>query len=214
MATHTRSGLPARGDSTLAKRRLMEGALTLFSRDGYNGVSVRDIAKELDQHPTSIYAHVSSKQDLLFELVKMGHEELRDRIRLALLEVDDRPENQLYAIAHANALTHLTIPELARVCHSEARHLSPEQSAVIDVLRVDMGMLLRDVINRGITQGVFSPPDLAVTVQAIIAMGTRVVDWWNPALGIDPDHVASTQAELVLRMLQTCAPVSNPSTTP
>jgi AcrR family transcriptional regulator len=197
-----RATLPERSDLTPAKRRLLEGAHTLFSRQGYNGISVRDIAKELDQHPTSIYAHVSSKQDLLFELVKMGHEELRDRIRLAMLEVDGRPENQLRAITHANALTHMTVPDLARVSHNESRHLSEQQSALIQVLNVDMGMLLRDVINRGIALGDFHPVDTEVTVSAIIAMGARVVDWWRPEHGPEPEHVAAAQAEIAVRMLQ------------
>jgi AcrR family transcriptional regulator len=196
-----RATLPERTELSVARRRLFETALALFSRDGYNGVSVRDIVKELDQHPTAIYAHVSSKQELLFELVKMGHEELRDRIRLAVLEADGHPEAQLRAIVHANALTHLTLPDLARICHSEQGCLSPEQAAVIDVLRVDMGSLLRDVINRGVAHGVFDPPDLAVTIAAITVMGTRVVDWWTPGLGIDPTHIAATHADLAVRML-------------
>ncbi len=213
MSTSVRANLPERSDFTPAKRRLLEGALALFSREGYNGISVRDIAKELGQHPTSIYAHVSSKQDLLFELVKMGHEELRDRIRLAMLEVDGRPENQLRAIAHANALTHMAVPDLARVSHNESRHLSDQQGALIEVLRVDMGTLLRDVIHRGIALGVFHSPNPAVTVSAIIAMGTRVVDWWSPEQGPTPESVAAAQAELALRMLQPWVPMPGPLTT-
>jgi AcrR family transcriptional regulator len=196
-----RAALPERTDLSSARRRLFETALALFSKEGYHGVSVRDIVKELDQHPTAIYAHVRSKQELLYELVKMGHEELRDRIRLAVLEADNHPEAQLRAIVRANALTHLSVPDLARVCHSEYAYLSAEQLAVIDVLRVDMGSLLRDVINRGVAQGVFEPPDLTVTIAAIIAMGTRVVDWWTPELGQDPASIASTHADLAVRML-------------
>ncbi len=202
MTTFVRAALPERSGLTAAKRRLLEGALALFSRDGYHGVSVRDIAKELDLHPTSIYAHVGSKEDLLFELVKMGYEELRDRIRLALLEVDERPENQLRAIVHANALTHMTTADLARVCHNESRHLSAHQLEIIEVLRIDMGTALRDVVNRGVAQGVFAPPDIDVTIASIVAMGTRVVDWWRPELGVHPEHVAATHADLALRMLK------------
>jgi AcrR family transcriptional regulator len=193
--------LPHRTDLSPARRRLFVTALSLFSRDGYYGVSVRDIAKELDQAPTAIYAHVSSKEELLYELVKMGHEELRDQIRLAVLEADGAPEAQLRAIVTANALTHLALPDLARVCHAESGYLSPEQTAVIEVLIDDMGALLRDVINRGVAQGVFDAPDLNITASAIAAMGARVVDRWKPELGVDPQHVADTHAELAVRML-------------
>ena len=202
MSTSVRSALPQRPGVTSAKQRLLEGALGLFSRVGYHGVSVRDIAKELDQHPTSLYAHVSSKQELLFELVRAGHEELRDQVRLALLEADGTPGSQLRAIVRANVLTHLSFPDLVRVSHNEFRHLSAQQAAVIEVLRVDLGTTLREVVSRGVALGVFAPPDAAVTVAAIVAMSTRVVDWWSPSLGVDPEHVATTQAELAVRMLR------------
>ena len=196
-----RAALPESAALTPARRRLFESALALFSRDGYNGVSLRDIAQDLDLHATAMYAHVRSKQELLFELVKMGHEELRDKVRIAVLEADNHPEQQLRALVHANALTHLTVPELARICHSESAALSPEQAAVIEVLAVDLGALLRDVVERGIAQGVFDARDADVAVFTIAAMGARVVDWWTPELGPSREHVAATQADYAVRML-------------
>lgn len=201
MKTLERATLPERSELSPARRRLFETALALFSRDGYNGVSVRDIVGELGQQPTAIYAHVNSKQELLYELVKMGHEELRDRIRTAVLDASGDPLDQLRAIAHANAMTHLTVPELARVCHNEYTNLSPQQCAVIDVLRADLGSLLRDVVARGITSGAFAPAEPAVAMYAVTAMGTRVTDWWTPGHPLDRDTVATAQADLAVRML-------------
>ena len=193
--------LPERPELSAARRRLFDACLGLFSRYGYNGVSVRDIARELDQQPTAIYAHVGSKQELLYQLVKIGDEELRDRVREALLEAGSDPTDQVRAIVAANARTHLTFPELARVSHREYTHLSPQQRAVTDVLRMDLGALLRDVIRRGMAQGVFGPPDLEVTQFAIVSMGVRLVDWWAVDLGVDVEQVAAAHAELAIRML-------------
>ena len=195
-----RALLPARPELTPARRRLFETALRLFGERGYHGVSVRDIVGELDQHPTAIYAHVSSKQDLLFALVRIAHEELRDRVRLALLEAGTAASAQLRAIVMANALTHLELPELAQITASEVRHLSDEQRAVLDVLRNDLGALLRDVVERGIAQGAFTPADPVVALYAITTMGVHVHDWWTPAKG-SPHQVATAQADLALRIM-------------
>lgn len=200
-APTTSAPLPDRPELSPARRRLFQAALGLMSRDGYHGVSVRDIVRELDQHPTAIYAHVSSKQELVFELVRIAHEELRDRVRGALLSAGSEPTEQLTAVVSSNVLTHLTYPELARVAHSEHDRLSDEQKAVIDVYRTETGRLLRDVVQRGISLGAFSPCDVEITVIAIVTMGVRIVDWWRPELGVDPHHVAATHAELALRML-------------
>ena len=193
--------LPDRPELSAARRRLFETALALFSRTGYNGVSVRDIVAELDQHPTAIYAHVSSKQELLFEVILIGYEELRDRLRSAVLEAGSDPAAQLRAIVSTNASTHLTYPELARVIHSEAGLLSESQRAIIDVFRQDLGGLLREVAARGVVQGVFNPPDLEITLLAITSMGVNVIDWWTVGMGVDIAHIAATHADLAIRML-------------
>ena len=194
--------LPERVGLSPARRRLFETALALMSRDGYHGVSVRDIARELDQQPTAIYAHVRSKQELVFELIRMGHEELRDRVRAAVLTAGSDPEHQLMAVVASNVLTHLTFPELARVAHSEHDRLTAEQKAVIEVYRTDLGTLLRDVVRRGVAQGVFRPSDVEITVVAIVTMGVRIVDFWTAEMGMDLDHIAATHAELAVRMLR------------
>ena len=193
--------MPDRAELSPARRRLFETALALMSRDGYHGVSVRDIVRELGQHPTAIYAHVSSKQELVFELVRIAHEELRDRVRAAVLSAGADPVDQLQAIVASNVLTHLTYPELARVSHSEQGQLSSEQQAVIEVHRQDLGRLLRDVVHRGVEQGAFSPDDVEIKVTAIVTMGVRIVDLWTTEMGVDVAHIAAVHADLAVRIL-------------
>lgn len=194
--------MPEREELSPARRRLFETALALMSRHGYHGVSVRDIVRELGQHPTAIYAHVGSKQELLFELLRIAHEELRDRVRAAVLTAGTDPTDQLRAVVTSNVLTHLTYPELARVSHSELGQLSPEQRAVIDVHASDLGRLLRDVVHRGVAQGVFSPADVEIKVAAIVTMGVRIVDLWTTEMGLDTEHIAAVHGDLAVRILQ------------
>ena len=193
--------LPERPELSPARRRLFQAALALMSRDGYHGVSVRDIVRELGQHPTAIYAHVASKQELIFELVRIAHEELRDRVRAAVLSAGSDPVDQLRAVVASNVLTHLTFPELARVSHSEHGQLTDEQRAVIDVHRSELGRLLRDIVHRGVAQGVFSPDDVEIKVVAIVTMGVRIVDLWTAEMGVDVRHIAAVHADLAVRML-------------
>src|SRR5437867_12661736 len=55
--------------STDRKTELLLAAGALFSRWGYHGTTVRDLAKELDVQGGSLYAHIDSKEDLLWEIV-------------------------------------------------------------------------------------------------------------------------------------------------
>jgi TetR/AcrR family transcriptional regulator, cholesterol catabolism regulator len=83
----------------MATRRaeLTRQAARLFAERGYHGTSIGDLAKALGVQKGSLYAHIASKQDLLYETMREGAEafhaaldeipdDLRviERIRLAL----------------------------------------------------------------------------------------------------------------------------------
>jgi AcrR family transcriptional regulator len=51
------------------RTRILEVAAKLFAKQGYEGTSVRDIAKELGIANPSIYYHFKSKADVLVELL-------------------------------------------------------------------------------------------------------------------------------------------------
>ncbi len=51
------------------RERILEVAAKLFAEQGYDGTSVRDIAKELGIANPSIYYHFKSKADVLVELL-------------------------------------------------------------------------------------------------------------------------------------------------
>ena len=58
------------------KENLLDQALTLFSKEGYDGVSVRKIAKAAGITEGSIYNHFKSKKEILEELFKIHESEL------------------------------------------------------------------------------------------------------------------------------------------
>lgn len=55
-------------------------ALTLFARDGYQGVSLREIAEEVGIKKPSIYAHFNGKEELFLEVVKYSIRTITRRI--------------------------------------------------------------------------------------------------------------------------------------
>jgi TetR/AcrR family transcriptional regulator, cholesterol catabolism regulator len=83
----------------MATRRaeLTREAARLFAERGYHGTSIGDLAKALGVQKGSLYAHIESKQDLLYEAMREGAEafhaaldaipddlKVTERIRLAL----------------------------------------------------------------------------------------------------------------------------------
>ena len=69
--------LPPRAQAEGTLRRLYETALRQFADRGFHAVSVRDLTGALGMQPSSLYAHLPSKQHLLGALIRLGHEEHR-----------------------------------------------------------------------------------------------------------------------------------------
>jgi len=171
--------LPPGLDLTPAKRRLYETALELFSRDTYHAVSIRDIAAALGQQPSTLYFHVSSKQDLLFEIAVIGHRTHIAALRDALMDAGADPRDQLRCVVQAHVRQHLDYPALARVTNRELHALSDEQRESVLVIRSQSEQIIRDVIERGVRMGAFSTDDPFLDVKAIGAMGVRLPEWWT-----------------------------------
>ena len=111
------------------RRRILEGALLLFAREGFHASSMRELARVVELQPSAVYVHFPSKEHLLAELVRAGHEVHQQALRAALLEAGADPLDQLRALAAAHVRSHASYPHLAVVVNTELEALSPELAA-------------------------------------------------------------------------------------
>ena len=192
--------LPPRATADGTHRRLLEEALLLFGQRGFNGVSVREIARAAGIRASSVYGHLESKEQLLFQLTFVGHEEHHEVLRQALLEAGADPVDQITRLVDAHVRFHATYPLLARVCNRELAALAPESRDTVLAVRHQSEQLFLDVIDRGIRLGAFDVPDPWLGLAAIGAMGIRVAEWFDDA-DYPVDHVATTYAEFAARLL-------------
>ena len=187
------------GDST--RRRILETALGLFAQRGYHGTSVRDLTGVLGLQPGAIYGHFASKEHILGELVRLGHEHHLGELRAALLACGADPEEQLRAFVRAHVRMHAEYAMLAVVANEELHALSPALGAPAQALRQQAVALLTEVIERGVRAGRFRPPHPWVTAAAIGGMGLRVAHWYRSDFELAPAEVAEVHAELAVRMV-------------
>jgi len=73
--------------SSDTKQRILDVALDLFTEQGYDGTSLRQIAEQLGVTKAAIYYHFESKEDILMAL----HMRLHDFGRDALLLIGEQP---------------------------------------------------------------------------------------------------------------------------
>jgi AcrR family transcriptional regulator len=181
-------------------RRILEVSLRLFAMHGFHATSMRDLAKALEIQPSALYATFPSKDHLLAELVRLGHEFHLAQLRGALLAAGGDPRDQLRAVVRANALVHATYPHLVVVVNDELHALPADHAAPGQLLRRQAVALLADIVERGVAMKRFAVPHALVAVAAIGAMSLRIPYWYKPG-DLTAEALADAQAELALRIV-------------
>ena len=105
--------------------RLLLSAARLFWRNGYSATSVRELSAHLGIQKASLYHHIQSKEDLLYELCVASLADIEAQAR-AVLDSEADPLQRLRALilAHVNSMSQE--PEMHATMLTELRSLSPE----------------------------------------------------------------------------------------
>jgi AcrR family transcriptional regulator len=193
--------LPPRATSDGTLRRIYEAALIRFAERGYHGTSVREIADACGIKASSIYAHVPSKERLLHDLIRLGHEEHRDRLRDALLSAGADPADQLRAVVGAHVRFHASYPVLATVANNELHALSPDSTAEIGDIRDEDVRSITEVIVRGVRLGRFTCDDPFLVTAIIGAAGIRVAVWFPTRDDYEIERVVESYSDLALKLV-------------
>jgi AcrR family transcriptional regulator len=181
--------------------RVLEASLKMFAERGYAAASVRDVAAAAGVKPATIYAHYPSKEHILAELCRIGHEEQYRSVRHAVLDGGSDPREQVVAYVRAHVGFHTTYPMLAVVANSELHALGEELGSATFAIRRQSEDLLSDIVRRGVKAGVFDVPELWLAVAAIGGMGLRVAYWFSPDYHLAAERVADVYAAFALRLL-------------
>ena len=73
---------------TEMRSRILSTSLKLFSEDGYDNISMRRIADEVEYSVGTLYLYFKDREEIFFELHKLGFEEFYKR-QLAVQDIKD-----------------------------------------------------------------------------------------------------------------------------
>jgi AcrR family transcriptional regulator len=193
IAGHTSS----RGKKTAGEIR--DAALDLFYRHGFQGTALRDVAARVGIQVGSLYNHIASKGDLLFEIMEtVMLDLLADQKQVA--RTPDVVERMRLLVYH-HVKFHGVRARDVFVGNSELRSLSRQQRARVVALRREYEDMFKKELEDGVAQQKFLPVDVQVTVFAIIAMTTWVSAWYSPRGRLSLEQIAEIYTAMVLRAL-------------
>jgi AcrR family transcriptional regulator len=200
-------GLPPEAVPEGTKGRILGAALQLFATRGFHGTSIRDIGGAVGLRAANLYLYYPSKEHLLAELVRLGHEVHHRYLRRALiLGSGSGPVEQVKSVVRAHVRAHGEHPALVSVAVHEARALPPELLEPALVFRRDSFAIFTEVVQRDVEEGVFDVLSPELATAAISAMGVRVPSWYGPDCGFTIEEIAETYAEFAIRLLTPGSP--------
>jgi AcrR family transcriptional regulator len=172
-------------------------ALELFYTRGFQATTLRDIASKVGIQVGSLYNHMASKGELLFEIM--------ETVMLDLLEdqrqVAETPDvvERMRLLVYYHVKLHGARAREVFIGNSELRSLSRAQRIRIVALRQEYEQVFRNELEDGIRQGKFLPVDVQITAYGILAMTTWVSSWYSSRGRLSLEEIAEIYTAMVLR---------------
>jgi AcrR family transcriptional regulator len=176
---------------------IRKAGLRLIFEHGYEAMSLRQLAAEVGIQAGSLYNHISTKQELLFDLIQDHINELLRQLDRALEGKQD-PDEKLRAFVAFHVTYHMTRKREVFIANSELRSLEPKNYEAIVALRGAYEQRLADILADGVEQGTFEVGDVQVATFAILALLTGLCTWYRPGGRLTREAIIAAHEKLVL----------------
>ena len=186
---------------------IRRAGLRLIFEYGYEAMSLRQLAAEVGIQVGSLYNHIATKQELLFDLVQDHINDLLRQLDVAL-EGKEEPLDKLRAFVAFHVSYHMTRKREVFIANSELRSLESKNYEAIVTLRSAYEQRLSDILNQGVAAGVFQVVDVQVATFAILSLLTGLCNWYRPGGRLTKEQIIAAHEKLVLSGVAAEGPVS------
>ncbi len=176
---------------------IRKAGLRLIFEHGYEAMSLRQLAAEVGIQAGSLYNHISTKQELLFDLIQDHINELLRQLDRAM-EGKQNPDEKLRAFVAFHVTYHMTRKREVFIANSELRSLEPKNYEAIVALRGAYEQRLAAILAEGVEQGTFEVGDIQVATFAILALLTGLCTWYRPGGRLTREAIIAAHEKLVL----------------
>ncbi|MFG3592946.1 TetR/AcrR family transcriptional regulator [Bradyrhizobium sp. RDI18] len=176
---------------------IRKAGLRLIFEHGYAAMSLRQLAAEVGIQSGSLYNHISTKQELLFVLVRDHINELLRQLDRAL-QGKQGPADKLRAFVAFHVSYHMTKKREVFIANSELRSLEPKNYQEIVALRGAYERRLAEILTEGVTEGEFEVVDIQVATFAILSLLTGLTAWYRPGGRLTKEAIVAAHEKLVL----------------
>ncbi len=190
--------LTAKKTVNQTSRAIRVEAQRLFVEQGYNAVSMRDIAAAVGVRPSAIYNHFDRKQDILVDLMRETMVAISTG-RQAAMSTDATPDVLLEQFSRFHVAFHIDNPQVGFLSYMELRSLEEPGKAEVLAMRDAYEEALREILADGKRAGLFDLDHPGIHARAVLAMLTGVTVWYRPDGPLTREEIINSYVDAALR---------------
>ena len=173
-------------------------AAQIFFEKGYNATSLNDIADELSITKAGLYYYVESKQDLLYRIINMGLDSVKDEVLDPAREIADAEERLKFIIFNHARLSAGGNHAVLIISH-EDNELSFQQREETLTRRREYFDFIRNTLVELENDGKLQKIDLTTATFTLLGMILWLSRWFSPRGKISVEMVCEDVCEMALR---------------
>lgn len=176
---------------------IIQSARALFSEKGYHGTTIRDIAQMSGILSGSLYAHIRTKEDLLYEIVDGVADQFLEALE-GVVAKHLAPEDKFRQALAAHISVVAKNLDAATVFSHEWRALEGERRTLIQEKRDMYERLWQEVIEYGVAEGTFVFSNQRFSRIVSLSVANWLYQWYDPAGELSAGAVADRLADVLL----------------
>jgi AcrR family transcriptional regulator len=171
-------------------------ATRVFYEKGYEGASIRTIARRSRVSLAGLYYYVASKEELLYLIQKHSFATLKARAeeRLAAAPADPEARLRLFIANHLSFF--LEHPEAMKVLSHESDSLRNDYAREVAELKRSYYRLCRNLLEELKREKGLKALNTRLAVLCLFGMMNWIYTWYNPRVDPEADALAAQMARL------------------
>lgn len=156
--------------STDKKQHILDTAEALFSKNGFDATSTREIAETAGVNVAMISYYFGSKENLLFAIIERFSQEIRTRIKHAY-DSEVHPNERMKKITRAYLDFSFEHPDPIMIAHRELGvSMRPTLQSTIQETYTHVREMVSSTLIEGQERGIYRSVDVSLLIQGIGSM--------------------------------------------
>ena len=184
------------GNNTLSTEDILKAATASFSRKGYRGTNLQDVAVALNVTRQAIYYYYPSKHAILLTLFERFFDELDEAVAKAASGIE-RPSERFEAMLRAHVIVVARSPELSSIFTREYVSLEPAAQKAIQTRRRTHHQALVAAYEEARDAGEVRDLPPSPTVSLLFGAANWIFRWYHRReTGMSVDEIADLALSL------------------